>query len=241
MDNFIFANYVKIKLYKLIFANYIRNSEKESLLKKEYLNKLISYIATFYSNPNFLCNPFLQKYLNTGILMYQNPNQFSKYLLTLSKFNIKTYLEIGTFFGGSFITTVEYLMKLNPKFKYAVGIDVNYYISMAIYADSNKKVRYLIMDSQSLAFKNYINRSPNFDLIFIDSDHSYEYCKRDFETVKGKAKMIALHDILEKEVDDVWKYIKDSYNNEYTFLEFTNQYLKDGKYMGIGLLIRKDF
>lgn len=240
INNFIFANYVQIKLSNFIIANYIRNSKKEHLLNRGYLNELLSRIGLYY-NPNFYCNPsFLHKYLNTGLLMLQYPHQFSQFLITLSHYNIKSYFELGTGLGGSFITIVEYLAKFNPNFQYAVGIDINHYVSMHIYSKFNKAIKYLIMDSQSLAFKDYIKKSPMFDLIFIDSNHSYEYCKSDFETVKGKAKMIALHDILEKEVDAVWKYIKESYSDEYIFLEFTDQYLKNSKYLGIGLLIRKD-
>jgi predicted O-methyltransferase YrrM len=172
--------------------------------------------------------------------MLQYPHQFSKFLITLSQFNIKTYFELGTGLGGSFITVVEYLTKFNPNFQYAVGIDINYYVSMHTYVKFNRKTKYIIIDSQSSAFKKYLRKSPIFDLVFIDSNHLYDYCKRDFETLKENAKMIAFHDILEKEVDAVWKYIKEFYSHEYHILEFTDQYLKNGKYLGIGLLIRKD-
>lgn len=236
--NFLFAPYLKLKLYKFIFTNYLRASKTESLTQVKFLNHVISQVGTYY-NPNFYSNPSsLRKYLNAGFLMLQYPNQFSKYLITLSKFNIQTYLEIGTGFGGSFITTVEYLMRLNPSFKYAIGIDVESYRSMHIYATFNKKVKYIVMDSQSPQFKNYINNKPAFDLIFLDGIRSR---KRDFEIVKAKAKMIAIHDILEDDLVDAWKIIKNSYSSEYTFLEFTDQYLKNSKFLGIGLSIRKDF
>jgi hypothetical protein len=240
INNLIFTSYVRIKLSDFVFSDYIRKSEKEYLLNEKFLTTLISRIG-FHNAPLFTGDlSIVSKYLKTGLLMLQYPKQFSKYLLTLSKFNIQTYLEIGTSFGGSFITTVEYLMKFNPNFKYAVGVDLNHYNSMQIYAKLNKKIKYLVMDSQSSAFKKYIAKSSNFDLILIDGNHSFKNCKSDFETVKGKAKMIAFHDILENEIKYVWEYIKDFYINEYFFVEFTDQYLKEGKYLGIGLIIRKD-
>ncbi|MHA1325410.1 MAG: class I SAM-dependent methyltransferase [Candidatus Helarchaeota archaeon] len=172
--------------------------------------------------------------------MLQYVNQFAKYLMTLSKYNINSYLEIGVSLGGSFITTVEYLMKINPDFQYAVGIDMVNYVSMQIYAKFNKRIDYLLLDTRTPAFKDFIQKSSEFDLVFLDGNKSYRNCLRDFEIVRPKARMIALHDILQKEVDAVWKYIKNSYSREYSILEFTDQYLKNGKYLGIGLVIRKD-
>jgi hypothetical protein len=131
-------------------------------------------------------------------------------------------------------------MKLNPNFQNAIAIDRYYYSSMAIYADLNKKVTYLRIDSQSPAFKAYIDGKEELDLVFLDGSHLYEGCKSDFDIVKEKAKLIAIHDILQREVDEVWRYIKNSFKDEFIFLEFTDQYLKEGNYLGIGLVIRKE-
>ncbi len=240
LDNLIFGRYKKFKLYNFVFLNYLRKSEKSHLLKEDYLYKLISQISLHF-NPNFYAEfSFLKKYFSTGILMLQYPNQFAKYLITLSKYNIKSYLEIGTGLGGSFITTVEYLMKLNPEFQYAIGIDRLHYISMQIYAQFNDRVDYIIMDTRSSAFKEFIRKCPHFDLAFIDSSKSYEECLRTFEIIKTNIKMVAFHDILQKEVDAVWNHIKDLYSNEYSLLEFTDQCLKRGQYLGIGLIIKKE-
>src|SRR5438045_1902366 len=48
----------------------------------------------------------LYEHTGNGLLYWQYPNQFSKYLVHLSKYKIESYFEIGVRHGGTFIITV---------------------------------------------------------------------------------------------------------------------------------------
>jgi hypothetical protein len=56
----------------------------------------------------------LDAYASKGLQIWQYPIQFSKYLVFLSQFQIKSHLEIGVAHGGAFIFSVEHLNRLNP-------------------------------------------------------------------------------------------------------------------------------
>ena len=57
-----------------------------------------------------------------GWRIWQYPNQFSKYLVSLSKAKVSSYIEIGCRFGGTFVLTVEYLRRFNPDFQDAMAV-----------------------------------------------------------------------------------------------------------------------
>jgi cephalosporin hydroxylase len=189
----------------------------------------------------------LYEFCGTGLFHWQYPNQFSKFLVLISKLQIKSYLEIGVRWGGTFILVAEYLNKFHP-LKRAIGIDINDCPSITLYKRWNSKVEFMNMDSKSVEFKEFIKKSDFFDLVFIDGDHSEDGCKNDFETVKPKANIIVFHDIVSDVVpgvENVWKYVKKNFAHEYTFIEYTNQYesvrRRTGKrFLGIGIAIKKD-
>lgn len=195
--------------------NLIKNSKIDDLLDESYLIKLLDQIGLVKSD--------------SGLYVYQDPVEFAKYLITLSKhFPICSYLEIGTAWGGSFIVTVEYLRKLNKNFRVAIACDIKKYrFSLNIYSKVNKYILYYIIDSQTPAFKQIAKHK--FDLVFIDGDHSYNAVKNDFYSVKDVS-LIGFHDILDPNagVKYFWDEIKHSKRNYFEFDQSGN--------MGIGLL-----
>jgi len=217
-------NYEYLRILDFYKINLIHNSKVEDLLDLSYLQSLLDQLITYQFNVT-------EPYKNYKGFMVQYPLEFAQYLLTISKFNIQRYLEIGTFWGGSFITTFEYLTKTNPCSRYAFAIDRSYYLSMQLYSKIRKNVYYMIMDSKSPQFQSFIENMPPFDLVFIDGDHSYSGCKNDFDSVKDHAKLIAFHDILAvKDIKRLWDEIK----HDYKYYEFIDNNRKR-KY-GIGLL-----
>jgi len=188
----------------------------------------------------------LHSFCGRGLFSWQYPNQFSRYLAQLSKFNIESYLEIGVRHGGTFVITVEYLQRFHP-LKSAVGIDILRSPSLIEYSKMNPKVHFMRADTQFCQFKKFVRRQPGFDLVLIDGSHEELDCEQDFMTVKDNAKVIVFHDIVSKDapgVARVWNRIKARHAKEFTFFEFTEQYqsVKDRtghSYLGIGIAAKK--
>jgi cephalosporin hydroxylase len=107
----------------------IKNESLENLKDSYFVENLIMKLGLYGEKasqyPEFL-KPFFG-----GLNSWQNPNQFAKFLTFLSKYKINNYVEIGAFFGGTFITVCEYLKKINPEFKGGIAIDHNIYFSVA--------------------------------------------------------------------------------------------------------------
>jgi Methyltransferase domain len=184
----------------------------------------------------------LHPYCGQGLRLWQLPDQFAPYLIEIARRGVRRYLEIGVRHGGSFAATVEYLARVG-ELEEAVAVDIDAVPSLLPYPVEQPSVRLMQADTMTDAFAAWVGRHPGFDLAFVDGLHSYEGCRKDFETVRPKARMIALHDItnhIEPEVGRVWTDLRREYADEYDFLEFTAQYGLDGAApnMGIGLAIR---
>jgi cephalosporin hydroxylase len=179
-----------------------------------------------------------------GLLIWQYPNQFSKYLCLLQKHSISSYIEIGCRWGGTFILTTEYLKRFNNVEK-SVAVDI---ISSPVedYCDFNSETTFMKSNSQSEEFKDYM-KNKFFDIIFIDGDHSYAGVKNDYEISKESGKIFVFHDIVNDECGGVvhfWNELKEKEKEKYDFFEFTEQYNDvwntiHRKFLGIGVAIKK--
>lgn len=175
----------------------------------------------------------LSEHFNTGIRFWQYPNQFAPYLRQLSKYRIKSYLEIGCRWGGTFILTKEILSKVNGGVKGFV-CDLMPQSSILNEYQNYSDFQYFRCTSHVLD-RSMINQ--NVDLVLIDGDHSYEGLKKDFEVVKQfNPKYISFHDIASDACPGVvqfWNEIKQNHKH----YEFINQYDSvEGNFLGIGLI-----
>jgi hypothetical protein len=229
-----------IKLIREKDLNYLSNPER---LEKDLLLKLGLNDEQLEEFPEEL-----YLFCGYGLFYWQYPNQFSKYLVRLSKLKIKSYLEIGVRHGGTFIITVEYLNRFHPIGE-AVGIDIGYCPSLKKYKKDNSKIEFFRADSQSLHFKEFIKNHEVFDLVLIDGNHEKEFCQSDFDTVKDKANIIVFHDIVSDVcpgVVHIWNELKQKYQDEYCFFEYIDQYKsvkeRTGQvFLGIGMAVKKKY
>tara|TARA_E500000178_G_scaffold309075_1_gene323121 strand:+ start:628 stop:1386 length:759 start_codon:yes stop_codon:yes gene_type:complete len=219
----------------------ITDSGIEDLKKVDYLEKLIPKLGL---NKEVLNEqPKIVKENGGGLLIWQYPNQFSKYLALLQKQKINSYLEIGCRWGGTFILTNEYLKRFGD-IKKSLAIDI---IDSPVqkYCLRNKETEFWKTDSKSHSFKKYMENNF-FDLVLIDGDHSYEGVKNDYEYIKDRAKIVVLHDIVNNAAEGVvkfWNELKKD-KEKYDFFEFKDQYeevvQKTGStFLGIGVAIKK--
>jgi cephalosporin hydroxylase len=191
--------------------------------------------------------PCLRAYAGNGLRHWQYPNQFSKYLVELSRHRIESYLEIGVRHGGTFVITLEYLSRFQPVQR-AVGVDLVTSAKLRQYASSRPGTTVLRADSHSAAFEAFVRAQEPFDLVLIDGDHSAEGCRRDFEMILDRGRIIVMHDIVSAPVPgvgEVWRAVKERYGERFDFLEFVDQYpeLQEQpgvEYLGIGMAVPRD-
>lgn len=187
----------------------------------------------------------LAAYVGKGLQIWQYPTQFSKYLVFLSQFQIRSHLEIGVSYGGAFVFSVEYLHKLNPTLT-SYCIDV---VSPSLLVQRfARRRKFTYITDKSCELYKHIHPEICFDLVFVDGDHSSEGVMRDFELVKDKSNIIAFHDIVNFKTSgaiEAWEFVKTNYASIYDFFEFTDQYdeilaKQPGKTLfGIGVAVRK--
>ncbi len=239
-------------MFDLSRINLIKESYIPSLLDPEYLEKIL--IPHLGLSREALYPESLKNSCSQGLYCAQYPNQLNKYLIFLAKYKIETYLEIGLERGGTFITTLEYLSRINSPVKFALGIDIiEKPVLFNEYFKINKNAYYLKLSSQSAEFREILEAKPAFDLVLIDGDHSYQACMKDFETVKEFTSIIVFHDIVCSyycpQVARVWQEIKENpeYHYKYNFYEITDQYQETmerhaGNTLGgFGIMVKRDF
>ena len=135
---------------------FIRDSDANDLKNSQYVEKLMLKLGL---NSEILDEQPLIVHENTGGLkIWQYPNQFSKYITFLGTFDIKSYIEIGCRWGGTFILTVEYLKRFN-NIEEAVAVDLLDYTPVKKYCDGDETLRYMKINSQSNEFSNFIKKS----------------------------------------------------------------------------------
>lgn len=223
--------------------NFIKDSKIEDLQNNDYLENLI--IKLGFNTEILREQPKIVKDNGGGLLIWQYPNQFSKYLCLLSKHKIQSYIEIGCRWGGTFVLTNEYL-KIFNKVNKSVAVDI---IDSPVlnYCLLNNETQFIKLNSQSQDFKNYIQNNK-FDLIFIDGDHTYYGVKNDYEISKNSGKILVFHDIVNDMCNDgivkFWNELKNNEKDTYIFHEFIEQYEDvwndtHQKFLGIGVAIKK--
>src|SRR5215217_6027727 len=164
--------------------------------------------------------------LGRGLHFWQYPNQLAPYLSLFSEIPVRRYLELGVQHGGTFVLSTEYFDRFHAMEK-AIAVDISRVRSGPAYRRMQPRASFVTVDSGEPRFARMLEREGPFDLVLIDGDHSREAVRRDWETVRPHASVIAFHDIVDSMspgVAEVWADVRREHADAYEFHEFTQQY-----------------
>ena len=183
-------------------------------------------------------------FVGKGLNIWQYPNQLAPYLLKAAEVAPRSYLEVGTRFGGTFAFTTEYLRFFGGLDR-AVGIDMLESPFIRGYAAISPHVRFRRGNAHDSAILP-ADCQP-FDLVMLDGSHDEDGVRLEFGMYSPGCKAVAIHDICDENfsnsVPDFWNSLKREKSGEFEFYEFVDQYPDvwqvGKKFLGIGLAIRK--
>ncbi len=165
--------------------------------------------------------------------MLQNKQEIDAFASLLVRENVRSYLEIGSKFGGSFWRIVNRL----PAGSKAVSVDLpqgdtsfkqtKSHLEECVSALKKKgyDTHLVLGDSTHPDVIDQVYKLAPFDAVFIDANHTLPYIKKDWENYSKIAKIVAMHDIgfyrqgglpphkKPIEVPIFWKEIKKTYKH----------------------------
>jgi len=168
--------------------------DKECLTSKSFLTEFIlKRIGVGFRGRDFAIEE--GEYLpSRGFKIQIWADELAGFLLFLNdhKNEINSYLEFGTGSGGSFYTIDSYLRTINPNMGPSITVDQKeaFPWMWEDYKAQNPQVDYFSCKTQNFKMDR------EYDLCFIDANHSYKGVKKDYEKVKKYCKTIAFHDIV---------------------------------------------
>lgn len=180
----------------------------------------------------------------------QDRRELDDLIALLQRENVRSYLEIGTRYGGTF----EEVMTSLPVGSRGLALDfpggrfgdsnsiVSLLAVLARLKHIGRDVGCVLGPSSSPEILARVTQLGTYDAIFIDADHAYDAVKRDFEMYSPLGRIIVLHDIAAPdgyasragelvEVPRFWQEIKQSFRH----LEI----ITPGSMMGFGIVFRE--
>ena len=159
--------------------------------------------------------------------IYQTPRQIAQCIKELLKHEINSYLEIGIFQGGSYLLMTNFLKLKNPNVK-CIGVDIS--------------EQYLPQQVKPYIHNLHLGTSDDFkgqefDLVFIDGEHSPEWAQRDWDNIGKSAKITMFHDIVQPTYPGLiqfWNTLKEGKEYKEYCYQTTGKNVQ-----GIGLIFNK--
>lgn len=190
----------------------------------------------------------------------QSEYELRSFIALLSSLGVSSYLEIGAREGDTFHEVMTSIPGLRGvavdlpgglwgKSTTRAGLEA----AVADLKSKGREASYIFGDSQTDATRRLVVARGPYDAVLIDGDHTLLGVSRDFDNYGHLVPVVAFHDIAgvgmrEKvhgnlvEVPFLWLQLKDRYQDTHEFHEFVDeQMVKDGRPMGIGVMVRKEW
>jgi len=174
--------------------------------------------------------------------MLQDRNEFMPFCELMQKENVNSYLEIGSFYGGS----IEFAAAYFPVGARIVSIDAILRDELRSSLSELKRVGYdmhlIIGNSAEESCLAKARELGPYDAIFIDGDHSFAGVSKDWENYGPLARIVGFHDVasdnpaLMHGASALWNQIKPGYRHV-EFISDATRARADGGF-GIGVIYR---
>lgn len=188
----------------------------------------------------------VEKYEHAAL---QNHDEFDRFIEVLTRENVKSYLEIGSKFGGSLWKVANAL----PKGSRIAAVDLpqgdksfketqgHLEACVAKLLEIGYDASLFLGDSTDAGIVAKVKQLAPFDACFIDGNHTEAYVRADWNTYGAMCRIVAFHDIgwearpepskkMPIEVPKVWNEIKQDHRYE--------EFRCDPRDNGIGVLWR---
>ena len=147
--------------------------------------------------------------MSVRVEAYQNEWELKQLMVLLNAEMPRSVLEVGAMYGG---TLQEWLDLVWVEKVVVVDDEMRGAEEWGRWADRVAVELTLLQGaSQDPALIAAARREGPFDFVFIDADHTYNAVKADWESYSPMARIVALHDILERPgygVSQLWSEIK---------------------------------
>lgn len=195
--------------------------------------------------------PELSSSYGTGLHLWQYPKQFASYLAWIAKNarGVRGYAEIGSRWGGTAITVVEWLRRFNPELSTILCVDLiaktpflQEYETRWLDRPEQSPIQLAYLKNSSLTQTSaalFQNMRPDF--VFIDGDHTIPVALYEHMLVRDFARYIVHHDVASDvcETRHLWGWLKRLESTTFDCEEFVQQYASvPGSYIGFGVLSR---
>ena len=216
-------------------------ADGDKLLERAHLIERFKEFGLCRDNSQSMAH--LQDWFNSSSVgLLQIPTEFADFLLYCAKYRPSSMVEIGVYTGGTSFMAAAFFKALNPEFK-LTAVDIADYILL-------EQRTIDLLDIQICTPKTSGDfYAQEFDIVFIDGDHSYKWAKTDYLNLGRFAKYVCgFHDINAHECSKTdggivkfWRQLRHSLAEKYAVIQISHSALgtgmrEDGDWMGIGVV-----
>lgn len=163
------------------------------------------------------CKLNRMRWRGSRLRLLQFPLEFARFLILMAVERVRSYLEIGTSTGGTFMAADAYLRSAVPGFHGSVGYD-----RTAKLRDFEPyKIAVGSIDFRHQGSKEMTLGNEYYGAAFIDARHIERWVLHDYEKVKKHARIIGFHDIALQgsTVQPAWAHIKQQHHRWWEFID----------------------